>query len=437
MAALKCPNPTCSFLFDPTKVPAGALLSCPQCAMRFKLASAPANATNGNASVFADVGRDERPTYSHPTWKSRLPIIGIVSLVTIGLFVFFFAVMRMNRTGPSTNEEQLFTDHSVAIRPPVEPWVRDRDSETALNLNLGVYRRLSPDACIGYAGQKLDGRNARKSELALFLNDRLKRLCENLNVEERPGEEWLGQPAVKYEFRGTTKTQAVIVGECLGVSIKGIAYYIFAWAPESEIAQAVAEFDLARTRVRLLNPHRAWTEKKLETAMFAGKAADYTLTDGERIWQVPKNSQPTDEDPLADLLLRAEIKPRGGRDDLVFKADLFAYVLPAAPDPFKAASEFVLTRKSRNPELFAEFQFEELTEPPKGDEPQGDPPADPIPTRRWKMTHPQSPESARLIVVSAIDVNGKIVAVEATCLWRQREIWERRLVAIAGTLAKK
>jgi hypothetical protein len=437
MAALKCPNPTCSFLFDPTKVPAGALLSCPQCAMRFKLASAPATDAKAQPSAFADVGRNERPSYSPPSWKSRLPIIGIVVLMSIGLFVFLLATTRMFRTDPITHDEQLFTDHSVAIRPPVEPWVRDRDSETALNLNLGVYRRLSPDARIGYAGQKWEGRNARNAELSHFLNDRLKRLCENLNVEERPGEEWLGQPAVKYEFRGTTKSQAVIVGECLGVSIKGIAYYFFAWAPEGEIASAVTEFDLAKARVRVLNPHRAWTEKKLETAVIAGKGTDYTLTDGERIWNVPKNSQPTDEDPLADLLLRAEIKPNGGRSDLVYKADLFAYVLPAAPDPMKAASEFVLKRKSRNPELYAEFQFEELTDPPIGDVPQGEAPAEPIPTRRWKMTHPKSPESARLIVMSAIDVNDKIVAVEATCLWRQREIWENRLVAIAGSLAKK
>lgn len=437
MAALKCPNPTCSFLFDPTKVPAGALLACPQCTMRFKLASAPATGPSGQPSAFTDVGRNERPSYSHSTWKSRLPIIGIVVLVTFGLFVFLFATTKIFRTDPLKNDEQLFADHSVAIQPPVDPWVRDRDSETALNLNLGVYRRLSPDARIGYAAQKQDGRNARKSELALFLNDRLRRLCENLNLEERPGEEWLGQSAVKYEFRGTTKSPAVIVGECFGVSIKGIAYYFFAWAPEGEIAQAVAEFDMARTRVRLLNPQRAWTEKKPEIAMVAGKAADYTLTDGERIWTAPKNSQPTDEDPLADLLLRAEIKPKGGRDDLIFKADLFVYVLPAAPDAMKSASEYVLTRKSRNPELFAEFHFEELTVPPNGDEPQGDPTADPIPTRRWKMTHPKSPESARLIVVSAIDANGKIVVVEATCQWRQRDVWERRLVAIAGSLAKK
>jgi hypothetical protein len=51
-----------------------------------------------------------------------------------------------------------------------------------------------------------------------------------------------------------------------------------------------------------------------------------------------------------------------------------------------------------------------------------------------KMTHPKSPDVAKLIVVAAIEVNGKVVAVEAICPWDQRAIWERRLVNLAGSL---
>lgn len=39
--ALKCPNPSCPFLFDPTQVPPGALLTCPRCGMRFTLGPTP------------------------------------------------------------------------------------------------------------------------------------------------------------------------------------------------------------------------------------------------------------------------------------------------------------------------------------------------------------------------------------------------------------
>ena len=39
-----------------------------------------------------------------------------------------------------------------------------------------------------------------------------------------------------------------------------------------------------------------------------------------------------------------------------------------------------------------------------------------------------------LLVVSAIATNGKTVVVEATCPWKQRAIWERRMVYLVGTL---
>src|SRR5438067_2351804 len=38
-SALKCANPNCPYLFDPSRVPAGVLLCCPRCGMRFTLAT--------------------------------------------------------------------------------------------------------------------------------------------------------------------------------------------------------------------------------------------------------------------------------------------------------------------------------------------------------------------------------------------------------------
>src|SRR4051812_13448852 len=34
---LKCPNPSCPYVFDPSQVPVGVVLSCPRCAMQFTL----------------------------------------------------------------------------------------------------------------------------------------------------------------------------------------------------------------------------------------------------------------------------------------------------------------------------------------------------------------------------------------------------------------
>src|SRR5581483_6295373 len=50
MSALKCPNPSCPYLFDPTSVPPGVVLACPRCGMRFTLGP-PAPAAPPPASV--------------------------------------------------------------------------------------------------------------------------------------------------------------------------------------------------------------------------------------------------------------------------------------------------------------------------------------------------------------------------------------------------
>jgi hypothetical protein len=149
---------------------------------------------------------------------------------------------------------------------------------------------------------------------------------------------------------------------------------------------------------------------------------------------VPKGARPTDEDLLADLWIQCTIKPRSGANDAAARADLFTFLLPDAPDPLKAAAEYVTTRPSRNPELHREFVITVVKEPVTGDEPLGGPSVDPKPTLRFLLTHPQNPDMARLLVVSAMKVGGKVVAVEATCLGKDRDVFERRLVNLASSL---
>lgn len=435
MPALKCPNPQCTFQFDPSKVPAGATIACPQCRKRFKLNSIPTA-----PSPFQELGGNEITSRRHHTsettsiWNSKGLIVAIICFIALGLGVFVYALVSTRKPAVVQTPEQEFTDHNVAIRPPVEPWERDRDVETALLLNLGVYKRANPDAWVGFAAQKFNDRNARKLELVNFLKDRLKKLCESVNVDERESENWLGQPAVKLEFRGTTKAQLVIAGECYGVSVKGIAYYFFSWAQERDVAGMVAEFTELRQQIRTLTLRNNWKETKVSGTIFASKKLDYKLIDREGLWKEPKNQFPTDEDPIADLLLRAEYIPKGLKGDTKYKADLFVYILPAAADANRAAIDYITTRQSRNPEIYKEFMFEEWKDPIQGDELQGDVPDDLIATTRFKMTHPKNPDSSRLIVISAMESNGKVVAVEGTCLWREKEIWERRLVNLVGSL---
>src|SRR5262249_2818511 len=62
--ALKCPNSTCPYLFDPTGVPTGAVLNCPRCGMRFTLGP-PAPAPPPAATTPPGYAAQPRPTPDH------------------------------------------------------------------------------------------------------------------------------------------------------------------------------------------------------------------------------------------------------------------------------------------------------------------------------------------------------------------------------------
>jgi hypothetical protein len=423
MPSIACPNRPCPARFDPTAVEPDSVVTCPACGTRFRIGRANASPSNAGKTI--------------PPRLSFLPVFILVAVVAVGTVVILCATARRQGPGPNAEKEIRYADHNFALRPPSEPWGRDRDAEAALAMNGGVYTRIGPDAGVAYAAQTFGDRDARPSELKSFLDDRFRRLCETPQRDSAEDLTWFDRPAIRVTFRGTRKGQSVVAGEAWAVAIKGFAYYFVAWAPEREAPGLAATFTDARARVRLLSSRDAWRDTRPPGTVFHSATHPYTLTDSDGLWAVPNGSRPTDEDPLADLWIQCTIKPRGRAGDAAARADAFAYVLPASPDPQKAAESYVTTRPSRNPESHTEFVVSAVTEPVEGDEPLGGSPAGPKPTVRLKLTHPRNPDFARLIVVSAAEIGGRVVAVEATCLWKDREVFERRLVSLAASLTLK
>ncbi|HJZ58848.1 MAG TPA: hypothetical protein VKE74_28150, partial [Gemmataceae bacterium] len=77
--------------------------------------------------------------------------------------------------------------------------------------------------------------------------------------------------------------------------------------------------------------------------------------------------------------------------------------------------------------------FKEHTEPPEGD-----PPIDtvdtPTPVVRLKSTVEGASTQSRLIVVSATAVGPKLIVVRGQCDWKDREVFETKMMQIAGSL---
>jgi hypothetical protein len=260
----------------------------------------------------------------------------------------------------------------------------------------------------------------------------LKQVIQEDSIRDKKpieGATWLDRPAVlAFEFRAQAKDGSNVKGECHAVHARGVAYWSICWAGEADFPSVVGEMDAIRLRFRLLKllDKRSVLDPPVTT--FGGHAVPYRILDGEGVWSERPN--PETESHPADLHLTARVKEDGIDQG---EADLWVYLLdPAGNDPFKQGREFVETLRRKEMGGRA-VTFKERTETPEGD-----PPTDtvdtPAPVVRLESTVEGASGQARLIVVSAIRVEKKVVVVRAECEWKHRETFETKLVQMAASL---
>ena len=158
--SLKCPNPSCPFLFDPSQVPAGAVLTCPRCGMRFTLGPTagmpppqPAEPSPPASPEYLEPelsipppAQTESPAYKKTRTGTRpkskagesfpwLPLLGIIAVVAtaIGVGVLLF---QSQSGGTSTAGEKIFRDVNIAYKAPETDWDQDDEPKRVMNANL-------------------------------------------------------------------------------------------------------------------------------------------------------------------------------------------------------------------------------------------------------------------------------------------------------------
>jgi hypothetical protein len=448
-SALKCPNPSCSYLFDPSRVPTGVVLACPLCGMRFTLgagnqvpptelafgnATAPPKRTSVPAAVPAaggETGYEEPPDRAGRRQTIVLATIVSVLLAGAALAIYFKVTSDPSSSRASAELGEL----NLAFDPPGAPWSPD----DAMRARLGtpvrlVYRRADPEAYVAICARDYETRPPRASELRDGLTGPLQKVCENLRVEaELPDATWLGRPARAFRFRAQSR-DGNVGGVCHAVGYKGVAYWSVCWCGENDVEALLPEFEAVRERFRLLSHREGWQPKEGTTTEFRGEKADYRLTDTEGVWK-PAETKPEEEDAQADLYLRAKIKRRG--NDFPDESELLVYVVDGGGgDPLQDARKVVEEKRTaeirRANDAFTPA-FKELTGDPDG-EPSpnaGEPNA---PVVRLHGTVPGASGQSRLTVVSGIRVNDKLVVVHAWCDWSQRPAFETAFMQIAGSL---
>ena len=466
--ALKCPNPGCPYLFDPTGVPAGVVLTCPRCAMRFTLgppppapdvpaAAAPppgyppappfpppddfSGMSATEAEPAADGGAPRlRPPPAHRGLglAQTLVLVGgaLAMLAVVGVMVYVKVFRTKDAPGGTDLTAQL-KEHNLSFERPGAPWAQDDDTRVKLGSPVRVvYARADPEAYMAFGVRDFDTRAPRPSELRDGLTGPLNKLFDDVKTKEIEGGTWLGRPAVGFEFLGRSKQNGPnVAGECLAVAHQGIAYWSICWASEKDTKDQLATFDATRAKFKLLGLRDRWVAKEAPVRAIGGHAAEYQVLDAEGIWAEPdpKADKPTEYDPKADLLLRARLKTKGS--DRAREATLVAVLLdPAGGAPLDQAQKYVEDRRAAEvKESGLTAKFTVLT-----GEPEGDPTPNTVeptaPVVRVQEGIPGARGQSRLMVVSALAVGKKVVAVYAWCAFDERAAFESKLIQIAGSL---
>ena len=446
MNALKCPNSACPYLFDPSGVPAGVVLTCPRCGMRFTLGPPPAGGSPPPPAVpsadldFGAPGEIARPRREAPTAAGgsgarttiALVVVGVALLLGVGATIYFRLARPDRRTDPGGAGGTVLPDLGLAVDPPGDGWVADDDLRAKLGPPFVLaYRKGDPaapaesDPCLAFAAKDYVGREPRPAELRDGLTRPLGAVLEDISPTDLPGQTWLGRPAAAVEFRARLKGDGpTVAGQAVAVGHKGVGYWAVGWAAEADAAGLAPAMAAARGKARLLDGREKWAPKEAAVRVFAGRKAAYELADTEGVWA---ESDVPDPDPLADLVLVSKERQKGR--DIAAEGTAVVLVLDnLADEPTAVARKAV--EAHRVAELANPARAITFTELP--DTPESVPPV-----VRLQSKVADDKNQTRLHAVSAVRVGDRVVVVNAWCYWSDKGALEDRLVRLAASLREK
>lgn len=450
MSALKCPNPSCPYLFDPSGVPAGVVLTCPRCGMRFTLGPPPGGrAPAPQPAANLDFGAPDGEIARAPTRRDARAVGGSGTRTTIALVVVSLALLagvgatvyfRMFHTPARSDRDDgaaELREYNLTFEPPGPGWVRDDDRRARLGPPyLLLYRKgdaTQPgdaDPCWALGARDYSTREPRPVEVRDGLIQPLTALFADLSVQDVDGASWLGRPATAITFHGRQKRDgSKVVGQGYAAGHKGFGYWAVGWAAEADAAAAFPEFDALREKARLLGTRDGWSPKEAAARAFAGRKLRYEVVDRDGVWAEPDpdDRKPADVDPDADLLLVAREKRKGR--DFVDEATFVVLVVDGAggDDPLAAGRKVVDDKRAAEvKEAGGKPAFTDL--PPDGAAPG---------VVRFRSLVSDGRGQSRLHVVAAVPVGDKLAVAHGWCPWADRLSFEDRLIRLASSLRER
>ena len=398
------------------------------------------------------LGERRRPS------KWRLPLVLGFSLLgaggLIGLIVLAVSNLHSSRGGP-TGPSYTYPKENFSFQAPTSPWKSDPDLRAQLGCFLAFSRSDPPNkmaiAVIDYKD--------RPPRTAVLLDESLDRLTDYFGADKRkeerekpawqpkapatlekfePHEKLAGQPALVIEFEGS-KDSVLYAGECWIVQHQGRAYLFFTLAPKGDNdvpAEAREQWAALHKGFGLLDERKGWKPQPRPSESYPGDG--YTLSFAKEVW---KSLDKEADDKKAVLLLEGH-DPKEEREGEASKAGKAAHLrvveLEKQADIKAAAAAARKQLIDRQVAIGVVQKPEDVQLMPaaggKGD--RASKPAD-IGTFKGHLSKSRMSVTGgtldRFVVIAAVQLADKVVAVYGDCDWKRREYWEQEFNALLAS----
>jgi hypothetical protein len=443
-----CPNRDCHYQFDADILPAAAMVTCPVCRTKFPYR---AGQPMGDGEP---TGRDQprqprrddvvKLNFQHRSgWLAILLVImGILGVTGVVVVALVMRNLSKERDGKQHRDEA----HNLIVEPLGLDWKEDDATRVKLGANIFVRKRAAadgkPDAYIALAADASLRREPRPSEIEGKMRSQVRGLWTNSNVVEREEKgKLVGKEAKVYDFDGFVD-EVHMKGEIYTTSYHGIYYIWYAFAEDTSWDTVKEELAKQRAKVKLDNKRESWKPEVKSSVVHAYAKGGYQVEDPDSVWIRARviasgqaGSQDWDQDPTTyapgcTMAFRAKYVPRAGGDSRRRPVDVYAAVveMPQAADSVQAAADHLLEQMKMDFEG-QDIKFEKMEKSANG---VVDPTGATI--GRFFFRNPGDRTGHKLIIVSAINHNGKTIAVQTKVNDSDAASVEQWMVDLAASL---
>lgn len=494
MQTFPCPNPACHYVFDASMLPPAAMVTCPFCGTRFPYRAGHPISTAAPPGATATVQRAPEPPptpQEENAFSSGMaipfresPVVrrrvqqkssATSTWLVVGLFAGFliatgFVITNMMRNRGIHNREhtvpqdprQTVEDLNLIIDLKDKSWAANPEWRTKLGA-LAVYKKDDAEAYFGIYAEDFRERNPRPVEVRRLMETKLRQAFDRdkLEFQDRESQmKWSGKDAQAVIFQGAPPdSDTLYKGECYLASYQGIGYVYFSWAKFDEYPPHEESLREMRKTFSFGSYRDSWKAKVASTSTFTSKEGNFLLHDRDGIWidrrvdeegnpLSKKGSQfavnPKDLDPKADMAFIAEMdRKKSIEARLNFTPTCEAMVLilnKGEGEPLDQAKSYVLNRYQSEADRNkvegvepAKMKLEELTKSPS-DTPL---PTEGAPVSRWVSIDSTNPSHQKLVILSALELDDKVVVVFGECAMKNAFYMEPYLLRLAASLKKK